>query len=316
MLNPLVQFNIGIALLLLGVQLLRHGLVNWGHSQLQRILRRATSTPLRGFFWGTLATALVQSSTAVTVLAVGLVDGGAITFYQSLGIVLGANVGTCVTVQLLALDLEALALPALSAGAVLTLARRSRAVGIASLGCGLIFGSLGLMGAVLSSYEGSHSLRGYLSAMAATPLQGLVAGTLLTAFLHSSSVVTGVAMVLVSQGVISLLPALALVLGANIGTCITAILASLLSSWAAKRTAMAHLFINVSGAFLILPFLSLAATLLPLLTPDPGRQVAHFHTLFNLFSSLAALVVIKPLALFLTWLVPDGGPSGKSGTWP
>ncbi len=303
--NPLVQFNIGIVLLLLGVQMLRNGLVNWGHSRLQRILRRATSTPLKGFFWGTLATALVQSSTAVTVLAVGLVDGGAITFYQSLGIVLGANVGTCVTVQLLALDLEALAAPALAAGALLALARPTRPAGLAALGCGLIFGSLGLMDAALTSYEGSQSFRGYLSAVAATPLQGLISGTVLTALLHSSSVVTGVAMVLVSQGVVPLLPALALVLGANIGTCLTAVLAALLSSRAAKRTAIAHLFVNLGGAFFLFPFLSCLAPLLSLLTGDAARQVAHFHTLFNLFSSLAALAVIKPLAAFLTWMVPD-----------
>ncbi|MGI9951172.1 Na/Pi symporter [Moorellaceae bacterium AZ2] len=305
MLNPLVQFNVGIALLLLGVQMLRTGLVNWGHNRLKHILRRVTSTPLKGFFWGTVATALVQSSTAVTVLAVGLVDGGTITFYQSLGIVLGANVGTCVTVQLLALDLKALALPTFCLGAALALPPRSRPVGIASLGCGLIFGSLDLMGTALSPFEGGNSLRGYLAAMAATPLQGLMAGTVLTAFLHSSSVVTGIAIVLVSQGVISLLGALTLVLGANIGTCLTSILAALLSSRAAKRTAMAHLVINVSGAFVLLPFLPLTAPLLSLLSSDPGRQVAHFHTLFNLFSSLAALVVIKPLALFLTRLVPD-----------
>lgn len=305
MFKSLVKFAAGTALLLLGVQLLRRGLWYSSHGWLPRILRRATSTPVKGFLWGTIATAVLQSSTAITVLAVGLVDGGTLTFYQSLSIVLGANVGTCLTVQLLALDLQVLALPTLGLGSALTLHRSSRPAGMTLLGCGLIFYSLNLMSTALAPFQRGTTLPGFLSAMGTSSWQALLAGTMLTAFLHSSSVVTGMAMVLASQGVLPLSGAVAVVLGANIGTCITALLAALFSSRAAKRTALAHLFINVSGALILLPFLSPVIPLLSFLSADPARQVAHFHTLFNLFSSLAALVVIKPLALFLTWLVPD-----------
>lgn len=302
---PILQFAVGVILLLVGVQFLRQGLVALGRSYLEVMIRRATATPWQGFFWGAVATALVQSSTAVTVLTVGLVDGGVISFYQSLGIILGANVGTCVTVQLLALNLSKIALPALIMGIPLILAPSTRSAGTACLGTGLIFFSLDLMATALLPFQDSPALLGLLSAAATSPWQGLVAGTLLTGFLHSSSVVTGMAMVLADHGVLPPPGALHIVLGANIGTCLTALIAALFSSRAAKRTALAHLVINATGAFLCLPFLPPALYFLNWLTPDLPRQVAHFHTLFNLVSSLAALPLVGILARLVELLLPD-----------
>ncbi|KYH32631.1 Na/Pi cotransporter family protein [Neomoorella mulderi] len=305
MLFPLLQFAAGVSLLLLGVQLLRQGLVALGRSYLEIMIRRATATPWQGFLWGTVATALVQSSTAVTVLTVGLVDGGVISFYQSLGVILGANVGTCVTVQFLALKLSKIALPALVTSIPLILAPSTRAAGTACLGSGLIFSSLDLMASSLLPFKDSPALLGLLSAAATSPWQGILAGTLLTGFLHSSSVVAGMAMVLAGHGVLPPLAALHIVLGANIGTCLTALIAALFSSRAAKRTALAHLVINAAGAILCLPFLPPALYFLNWLTPDLPRQVAHFHTLFNLVSSLAALPFAGLLAWLLETLLPD-----------
>ncbi|QGP92878.1 Na+/Pi-cotransporter [Neomoorella glycerini] len=304
MLFPLLQFAAGVSLLLLGVQLLRQGLVALGRSYLEMMIRRATATPWQGFFWGAVATALVQSSTAVTVLTVGLVDGGVISFYQSLGVILGANVGTCVTVQLLALKLSKIALPALVTSIPLILAPSTRAAGTACVSIGLIFFSLDLMATALLPFKDSSTLLGLLSA-ATSPWQGILAGTLLTGLLHSSSVVTGMAMVLAGHGVLPPLAALHIVLGANIGTCLTAIIAALFSSRAAKRTALAHFVINAAGAILWLPFLPLVLHFLNWLTPDLPRQVAHFHTLFNLVSSLAALPFAGLLAWLLETLLPD-----------
>ncbi|GEA16684.1 Na/Pi-cotransporter [Moorella sp. E308F] len=304
MLFPLLQFAAGVSLLLLGVQLLRRGLVALGRSYLEIMIRRATATPWQGFIWGTLATALVQSSTAVTVLTVGLVDGGAISFYQSLGVILGANVGTCVTVQFLSLNLSKITLPLLVVGIPLILVPSSRAAGTACAGTGLIFFSLDLMTSSLLPFRDSPALLGLLSIAAASPWQGILAGTLLTGLLHSSSVVAGMAMVLAGHGVLPPSGALHIVLGANIGTCLTALIAALFSSRAAKRTALAHLVINVTGAILCLPFLPLILQLLTWLTPDLPRQVAHFHTLFNLVSSLAALPFTSLLARLLETLLP------------
>lgn len=305
MLFPLFKFAAGVCLLLLGVQWLRQGLVALGRSYLEVMLRRATATPWRGFFWGTVATALVQSSTAVTVLTVGLVDGGVISFYRSLGIILGANVGTCVTVQLLAFKLSKIALPALVISMPLLLMPSTRPAGTACLGTGSIFFSLDLMATALLPFKDSPFLLGLLSAAALNPWQGLLAGTLLTGFLHSSSVVTGMAMVLAGHDVLPPVGAMHIVLGANIGTCLTALIAALFSSRAARRTALAHFVINTAGAFFILPFLPLTLCFLHWLTPDIPRQVAHFHTLFNLLSSLAVLPFIGILARLLESLLPD-----------
>lgn len=305
MLLALVKFAAGTILLLSGIRILRTGLWHSGHGWLERALQRAAGNPIQGFLWGTIATAVLQSSTALTVLTVGLVDGGALSFYQALSLVLGANVGTCVTVQLLTLDLDAISLPALILGSALSLHRHWRPAGAVLAGCGLIFYSLELMSTALAPFHRGNALPGFLTALGRSSWQGLLAGTMLTAFLHSSSVVTGMAMVLASREVLPLPGALSLVLGANVGTCITAILAALFSSRAAKRTALAHLLLNIGGAVAVLPFLSLVSPLLSLLSRDPAQQVANFHTLFNLFFSLVGLMALKPWARLLMRLVPD-----------
>ncbi|SMB94164.1 phosphate:Na+ symporter [Thermanaeromonas toyohensis ToBE] len=301
----LFWFTMGIGILLLGVYLLRSGLMALSHSRLERFLRQATHTPWKGFIWGALATALVQSSTATTVLTVGMVDSKAISFYQGLSLILGANVGTCLTVQLLAFDLQALAWPAIILGTLFLIPRPSRAVGLSLWGCGLIFYALSLMSSASTPLRDSAVLPGFLTAASNSPWQALLVGTAFTALLHSSSAMTGIAMVLTAQGVVPLPGALSIVLGANIGTCSTALVAALFSSRAAQRTALANLLINVAGALIVLPFLYTVAPLLSLASPNPARQVAHFHTLFNLLSSLVALGLLKPLSAFLTWLVPD-----------
>ncbi|MCG0277013.1 MAG: Na/Pi symporter, partial [Thermanaeromonas sp.] len=240
----------GIGLLLLGVNLLRSGLVSLSHSRLERLLQRATDNPWKGFFWGTLATALVQSSTATTVLIVGMVDSKTISFYQGLSLVLGANVGTCLTVHLLAFNLQTLAWPAVISGFLFLILRFSRPVGLSLLGCGLIFSSLYLLCWASAPLKHSTSLPGLLTALGTSPWQALLAGMVFTAFLHSSSAVTGITMVLTAEGVVTMPGALSIVLGANIGTCSTALIAALFSSRAAQRTALANLLINIGGALL------------------------------------------------------------------
>jgi len=297
--------TLGIGLLLLGVNLLRSGLISLSHSRLERLLYRATHNPWKGFLWGILATALVQSSTATTVLTVGMVDSKTISFYQGLSLILGANVGTCLTVQLLAFNIQTLARPAIILGGLFLVLRSYRAAGLSLLGCGLIFYSLHLLSWASAPLKQSTSLPGLLTALGTSPWQALLAGIAFSSLLHSSSAVTGITMVLTSEGLVALPGALSIVLGANIGTCSTALIASLFSSRAAQRAALANVLINIGGALVVLPFLYTIAPLLSFISPNPARQVAHFHTLFNILSSIVALSLLKPLATFFTWLIPD-----------
>jgi len=244
----------------------------------------------------------VQSSTAVTVLTIGLVDGGWISFDQSLGIILGANVGTCLTVQLMALDLHAWACPLILMGLVLILWPGGRASGLALVGVGVMFFSLELLENSLEAWQKSKAWLFLLPHL--DPIRGFLAGIFMATGFHSSSVVTGITMVLFEQKFLSALLALAVVLGANIGTCATGLLASLFSSRAAQRTALAHLLVNILGALMFFPLLPLLAPLLPLLSRDPGFQITHFHTLFNLASSLVFLPFTGILAGILEKLLP------------
>ncbi|MDK2820405.1 MAG: phosphate:Na+ symporter [Clostridia bacterium] len=301
----LLKFIVGLILLLIGVELLRKGLWELGHSKIEKIIQKATINPWRGFALGTIITAFIQSSSAVTVLTVGLVNGGVISFYQSLGLILGANLGTCITVQIMALDLTQISIPLIFIGILISTLKRTKSLGIAFLGFGLIFISLDFMAKALLPFKNSLLLLGPLSNAATNPWQGLTAGIILTGLLQSSSVVIGMTIVLCSQEILTSLGALNIILGANIGTCFTAIVASIFSSKAAKRTALAHLLINAIGALLVLPLLPLINSVLNWVTPDLPKQLAQFHTLFNLLSSLAALPFLKILAWFLTRIVPD-----------
>lgn len=303
--SSVLYFLAGLVLLIAGIEIMRRGLLVLSRTRLENIIKRATASSLKGFLWGTAATALVQSSTAVTVLAVGMVNARVLTFNQSLGIVLGANVGTCITVQFLALDLKEIALPLLMVGILLLLPSRSRGAGTAAAGTGLTLLGLGLMAGSLAPFHDSPTLLGTLNAAAASPWQGLAAGTIIAAFLHSSTAVAGMAIILAGEGLLNPLVALHIILGANMGTCATALIASTFSSRAAKRTAMAHLVINLAGVLFILPFLPVCLHLLTILSGETSKIIAHFHTLFNLLSSLMALPFIGILARFLVFLLPD-----------
>ncbi|MDN5346781.1 MAG: phosphate:Na+ symporter [Clostridia bacterium] len=301
----LLQLSLGVGLLLMGMQFLRQGLAGMARHRFEQILRRAASTPWRGLCWGTLATALVQSSTAATVFTVGLVDAGLISFRQSLGLILGANIGTCVTVQILAFDLEELALPMLLVSLLLLIPARSRPLGLTLLGTGMIFLSLSLLTQALQPWREAPALLGPLAAAAASPWQGLLAGVIVTALLHSSSAVTSLTMILAAQGLLPLPAALTVVLGANIGTCITALAAAVFASRAAQQTALAHFLLNIFGAFIFLPFLGIISSFLSWLSPSMARQIAHFHTFFNVATSLAALPLVGALAGVTTWILPE-----------
>lgn len=290
-----------MGLLLGGMKTMRYGLQTFAGSKFQKILNQMTLTPWRGLWSGTVASALLQSSTALTVMAVSFVDAGLMPFENSLGLILGSNIGTTVTTQLMAFSWGKLPLYILLVGALgfLFLSGGRRYLALALSGLGLIFLSLALLQSALTPLSAHPYVQTFLHQLGDHHFRGILAGALMAALLHSSSATTGIVMLLAGNGWITLPTALAFVFGANIGTCLTAVLASLVSRPAAQRVALFHVLLNLFGVLLFYPFLNVLAHGLAGLGGDLARQTANAHTLFNLLSSLLAFPLLPWAARLL-----------------
>ncbi|HHV62305.1 MAG TPA: Na/Pi cotransporter family protein [Firmicutes bacterium] len=302
----LARLGLGLACFLAGMSLLRHGLIHATSRRVKRLLARFASPPFAGAITGTFVTALIQSSSAVTVLVVGLVDAGILDLYQAFGIIIGANVGTTITAQLIAFDVAQLALPCVVLGATFILAacilrvlplpgldRACRAspelAGEIILGLGLLFGGMNIMTEAVGVVRDDPRLTGYLVAFGQSAFWGTVAGVIFTGIIQSSSATTAIVLAFARQGLLPLEGSMGLILGSNIGTCVTALLASLGTGATARKAALAHLMFNVFGVAIIFPFISQFGILVSLTSGDLPRQVANAHALFNLISAAIVL---------------------------
>ena len=244
----------------------------------------------------------VQSSSAVTSLAVALVDAGIITFANSLGILIGANVGTTATAWLVSLKLTSIGPVFIVLGALVgIIPGRFRVLGKAVFYFGFIFFALDLVNSCLEPVKDSERLPELLS-YATNPVIGATLGAILTALVQSSSVVTGLSILLVQQGTVEIQAAVAIIMGANLGSTVTALIASIPMSEAARRTAKANVILNAGGLLLFLPLTGLLTDFVTSVSNDNGISVALAHLVFNGTVALIALVLIKPLA---DWLSPD-----------
>lgn len=303
-----LKFSAGVTLLLFGMQFMKTGLENVAQRRMRSALQTLTRTPLTGALAGTAITALVQSSTAVTVITIGLVNAGIISFYQAVGVILGTNIGTTVTAQLISFRFEELALPAIGLGAIImTWSKQKgwRYLGQSIVGFGVVFFGIAIMSQALTPLKDSPFFINILATMSASSLLGVLAGTLFTALIHSSSTTTGVVIALAHQGMIDLPAAIAIIYGSNIGTCITGVLACIGSSVHAKRVAASHVMLNVVGVAIFLPFLLPFSDLIARTDPVLARQVANAHTVFNIVSSAAVLPFTRQFANLIIRLVPD-----------
>ncbi len=293
----------GLALLLYGMQLIGEGLQRAAGGHLRHLLTSMTRNRLAAVGSGALVTAIIQSSSATTLMLIGFVSAGLLSFRQSLGVILGADIGTTFTVQLLAFKIQEFSLLLVGAGfAVSFFARRgtAKSVGLAILGFGFIFLGMRVMTDGLVPLAGDELARKVLVALSANPFFGLLAGAALSASMASSAATIGLTLSLAHQDILSLAGAVPVVLGANIGTCATALAASLRSSSDARRVAVAHIAFKVLGVALVFPFIHPLTALVAHTARDAARQIANSHTLFNVaisalflpFASLAARAII------------------------
>jgi phosphate:Na+ symporter len=302
----LITLVLGLCLLLWGMQVLRQGLQSFAGLRLHQVLRWMTATPWRGFWSGSISTAVLQSSTALTVMAVSFVNAGLLPFENALALIIGSNLGTTLTTQLLAFPLDHITPYIMILGALgyLFMPNQGRFLFLSIFGLGLLFFSLSLLQAGMAPLADLPVIQHFLRQLGDNHLQGVIAGTVLSALLHSSSATTGIVMLLTQDGWITLPTALAFVFGANIGTCFTAVLAALASSRAAQRVALFHVLLNVFGVLLFLPFVGPLAEGLTHMGGSLSRQVANAHTLFNLLSSLLAFPLLPWATRFLKKILP------------
>lgn len=309
----LIDFGGFVALLLWGVRMVQTGVARAFGAQLRLYLARALGNRMRAFFSGLGITALLQSSTATGLMITSFAAGGLVELVPALAVMLGANVGTTLIVQVLSFDLTLAAPFLILVGVVMF--RRGRAsrthdLGRVAIGLGLMLLSLSQLLALFDGLEESHLMTQVLAIAALSPLADLLVATLLAWAAHSSVAVVLVIMSLVAQGSLGLEAAFAMVLGANLGSAINPVLeVGEDPTGHARRLALGNLFNRLLGAMAMLPLLGLAATAISHLETPLPRLVADFHTLFNVGMALLFLPFLSFYARLLTRLLPErGGP--------
>ncbi len=303
----IVGFFGGLALFLYGMEELTESLRIVVGDRARRILGRLTANRVTGLVTGAGVTAVVQSSSVTTVLLVGFVSAGLMTFTQTIPVILGSNVGTTITAQIIAFNVTAWALGFVAIGFLAAATSKTssrRSIGVATVGLGLIFLGMSLMGdamAPLRSYDPFISAMEQLDNV----FVAIIVGAAFTALVQSSSATTGVVIVLAGQGLITLEAGVALVLGANIGTTVTAMLAAIGKERTAQRVAVAHLLFNVIGVILWVPLIDMLVSWTSSVGGGLQREIANAHTVFNVANALIFLPFVARFATVVERMVVD-----------
>ncbi len=308
MIGPFIFVRLagGLSLFLFGIHLLSKGLEKYAGARLQAMIERLTNRPVKGFLVGALTTAILQSSSLTMVTTIGLINAGLMTFYQAMGIVLGAEIGTTITAQLVAFDIGEFYFIPIVVGLLFFFAAKRfkhKYLGQAVLGFGLLFMGMDLMSSSMTPLADEQFFVDLLTYLAVNIPAAIAVGALLTLIVQSSSAMVGVTIAMSASGIISLPAAIGLILGANIGTCFTSIIASWRSSLLAKRAAVAQVMVNVTTVLLFLPFVYQFASLIEMTSPFMPRQIANAHTISNLFVSLLLLPFARQMVSFVEKIV-------------
>lgn len=300
----------GLGLFLYGMNLMGEALEKAAGSKLKKIIELLTSNIFMGVIVGTIVTAIIQSSSATTVMVVGFVNAGIMTLPQAVGVIMGANIGTTVTAQLVSIDINGLAPIALGIGIILYLFTnkpKTKHIAEVLIGFGILFTGMDFMKEAVKPLAEYSGFTNALLTFGKYPILGLLLGFGITAIIQSSSASMGMLVVLASQGLIPLNSALPILYGQNIGTCVTSLLSSIGASISARRAALIHLMFNVLGTIIFLIFLNgIVVKAVVYMDPDNvARQIANVHTIFNITSTLMLLPFNKIIIKLATKLAPD-----------
>lgn len=309
-----LQWNLiagGLAIFLFGINLMGEALTNFAGPKLRGYVEKYTSNPIKGVLVGVVITGLIQSSSATTVIAISFVRAGVMSLEQAIGVILGANIGTTVTAVLIGFNLDYLSYFICLVGVVVFLfakKRKGKYIGEILIGFGLLFIGLKMMGDSLAELKNIPGFEEVVTNLGKNPIIAVMVGALLTALIQSSSAFIGIVQSLFASGAIGLDLSLGFLFGANIGTCITGVLASLGGSLSAKRTSLFHVLFNViiSGFFLIIlspyeRFISLVTSKLSL---NPMMTIAVGHFTFNFVGMILFVPIIKYVSNLLHKIIP------------
>lgn len=300
----------GLGLFLYGMNLMGDGLQKSAGAKLKKIIELLTSNVIMGVLVGMLVTMVIQSSSATTVMVVGFVNAGIMSLTQAIGVIMGANIGTTVTAQLVSLDVDFLAPISLGIGIVIYMfAKKSKTRHIAEilLGFGILFTGMEFMKDAVSPLKEYEGFTNMLLSFGSNPILGVLMGFAITAIVQSSSASMGMLIALASEGLIPITAALPILYGENIGTCVTSLISSIGATKNARRAAVMHLTFNLIGSLIFMFILSgPIVKLVTYIDPDnTARQIANAHTLFNIINVLILLPFNKLIVKLAIKLVPE-----------
>lgn len=307
----------GLGLFLYGMKLMGDGLENAAGEGLKKILEKVTSNPIIAVLVGAAVTAVIQSSSATTVMVVGFVNAGLMNLAQAAGVIMGANIGTTITAQLVAFKLDEIAPLFVFVGAAMVMlakAKKRKDIGNIILGFGILFTGMGMMSGAMKPLTSSPMFEQLVIAISNNMFIGVIVGALLTAVLQSSSATTGILIALATAGAIDIRAALPILFGCNIGTCITAMLSTVGTNKTAHKAALLHLIFNITGTIIFMPFINILGTIVMDMSPgDVQRQIANSHTVFNIANTIILLPLRNYLILIVNKLVPGEDEIEKVG---
>lgn len=304
----------GLALFLYGMRMLSAGMEKLAGDKIQLWLDRMTRNRLRSAVFGATATALIQSSGLLMATMIGLINANLMTVEQAISVMLGQEIGTTLTAQIVAFDIGNIRLLFIIVGLVLIefFPRRDwKKYGEISMGLGVIFLGMTLMAGALDPLREIPWVAQGLNAMGTYPLVGVAVGLIFTALVQSSGAVTAMTVAMGIKQAITLTGAVGVILGANIGSCITGFMAAIRLSRSARQASIAQILINVTGVLLFLPFIAPYADLVSRTSSDLPRQIANAHTIFNLAVSLLFFPFVWQIARLVKWLIPEKPAESK-----
>jgi phosphate:Na+ symporter len=305
------KFVGGLGIFLFGIKYMSDGLQKTAGDKMRSLLETFTSNPVMGVFVGIVVTILLQTSTGTTVMAIGLVNAGLMTLRQAIGVIMGANIGTTLTAFIIGIKIENYALPIIAIGAFLLFFLKKKMyqyIGQVIFGFGMLFLGLKTMGGGLKPLRDLQVFKDFIADLSASPVLGVIVGTVFTMIVQSSSATIGILQTMADEGMIPLFAALPVLFGDNIGTTITAVLAAIGASVAAKRAAAVHVIFNIIGTTLfviaLVPVYNLVLWLGDITGANIRMQIAYAHGLFNVTNTLIQLPFVALLAVLVTKIIP------------
>jgi len=305
--DVIIALFAGLSLFLYGMQIMSDALQKSAGDRLKKLLEILTTNKYIGVLVGTAITAVIQSSGATTVMVIGLVNAGIMNLSQAVGVIMGANIGTTMTAQIIAFKLTNIVPYAIIIGAILVLFSRKKSrkhLGELIIGFGILFMGINMMGDAMKPLKDIPEFTRFMIGLEDNPLLGVLSGLLLTAIVQSSSATVGILQTLAMQGLVPIEAALPILFGDNIGSCVTALIASIGTNLTAKRAAIMHVTIKIIGTIIFMLILHPVSSIVVMTASEPARQIANAHTLFNITNTVILLPFSAMLITFVTKVLP------------